>query len=370
MKPFQGLIATTLTVASLALAACTPSDGPTPREVRRDARADDVPILRLNESVITALGTPSPPEGFSMVSREPYTPGVIRPGDVISVQVFEASDDGMFSVDGTSSLSLGEYTVSPGGTVTLPFVGTVRVADNSAVGAQRIITRALQERAVDPQATVTVSVSATDNYTVQGNVASSGTYVLTPRGETVLDALAAAGGVQSNPSQTNITVRRGSENSSALLTQIISDPSQNIPLRPGDAVIVGGDEASYIADGAILSPGQFNFVEGQLSLAQAIAQAGGLQDSRANPNAVFVFRRMPAGESFLLEKRPGSERRLVTGDVIFQADYTSANGRLNASDFMLRDGDVVYVGNAPVSQFLKFFRIFDTPPEVPAPSTL
>ncbi|MBY5931955.1 polysaccharide export protein [Tateyamaria omphalii] len=370
MKSFRRFIAIPLVIASVALAACTPSDGPSPRDVRRDARAQDVPILSLNASVINALGTPRVSDDFSGVSRTPYTPGIIRPGDVISVQVFEDANEGMFSVDSTSSISLGDYTVSPGGTVTLPFVGTVRVAGNSAVGAQRIISRTLSERAVDPQATVTVSLSATDNYTVQGNVAAGGTYGLTPRGETLLDALAAAGGAQGDPNQTTVTVRRGAESRSTLLASIIADPSQNIPLRPGDAVIVGGGEASFIADGALSSPGEFTFAEGALSLGQAIAKAGGLQDSRANPNAVYVFRRMPVGESFVLERPSDGERRRITNDVIFHADYSSPTGRLNASDFMLRDGDVVYVGNAPLAQFLKFFRIFENPPEVPAPPTL
>ncbi|MEJ6395839.1 polysaccharide biosynthesis/export family protein [Gymnodinialimonas sp. 2305UL16-5] len=357
-----------LMAVTLGLAACGPRDGPSQGEVRRDARAADVPILPLNRSVINALGTPAPSEGFGHLTTMPYTPGVIRPGDAINVQVFETSDDGMFSVEGTSSLQLGEFVVSPDGTVSLPFIGAVRVAGNNNVGAQRLITNALRERAIDPQATVSVTVSATDNFTVQGNVGAGGTYPLTPRGETILDALASAGGTQGAPDQTNIILRRGGETRSALLSQILADPSQDVALRPGDAVIIGGGQASFIADGALSSPGEFNFVEGELTLAQAIAQAGGLQDSRANPNAVYVFRRMPPGESFLLEQPPGNPHIRVFGDVIFQADYTSPTARLDAGQFMLRDGDVVYVGNSPLAEFLKFFQIFERPPEIPAPS--
>ncbi|ABD55954.1 polysaccharide biosynthesis/export family protein [Jannaschia sp. CCS1] len=355
-----------LIAIALGLAACGPSDGPSQSQVRSDARAADVPILPLNRSVIAALGTSTPGEGFSHVSQVPYSPGVIRAGDVITVRVFETSDDGMFSVEDTSTLDLGEFVVSPDGYVSLPFVGAVRVAGNNATGAQRLITNALRESAVDPQATVSVTVSATDNYTVQGGVASGGTYQLTPRGETILDALASAGGAEGDPNETTITIRRGSDSRTELLSTLLADPSRDATLRPGDAVIVGGGQASFIADGALSSPGEFDFVEGQLTLAQAIARAGGLQDSRANPRAVYIFRRMPVGESFLLEQPPGNDPIRVAGDVIFQADYTSPTGRLDAGQFMLRDGDVLYVGNSPVSEFLKFFQIFERPPEIPA----
>ncbi|GFE50901.1 capsular polysaccharide biosynthesis protein [Roseobacter cerasinus] len=351
----------------LTLAACAQSDGPTPAEVRRDARAADVLILELAPDVIAALGTPKPPEGFVGFSSRSFVPGAIQPGDVIAVRVFEPSEDGVLSVVNSTALDLGEFVVSPAGTVMIPFVGHIRVAGNSVSAAQNTITQRLRENAIEPQAAVNIQVSPKSAFTVQGNVPQGGLFPLSARGERVLDAVAMAGGTQADPESTIVTVMRGSRSGRQIYAKLLSDPVQNIPLQPGDTVIVGGGGAKFIADGALNSTGEFDFVEGELSLSQAVAKAGGLQSARANPGAVFLFRRQPPGEFFRYRERSGTERNIY-GDVIFRADFDSPTERLTAQQFFLRDGDVLYVGNAALANFSKYFQIFNTPPEVPAPS--
>ena len=348
----------------LGLVACVPTDGPTPFQVEQDAVANDIPILRLSDTVITQLGTADQSFDFSSFTEGEYTPGVIMPGDVVSVAVFEGSDDGMFAVENASSLGLGEFAVSPSGTISLPFVGTIRVAGNTVTAAQRVITERLRQQAVEPFATVQITVNASDAVVVQGAVNDSGPVPLTPRGETVLDAIAAAGGATGDPADTIVTLTRGTHRHQQLLSVLFENPRQNVPLRPGDVISVGGGEASFIADGAMNLTGEFDFVEGEMSLAQAIAMAGGLLDSRADPSATYVFRRQGQGESFTLQEQDGTTRQ-VTGDLIFRVDYNNPRERLDAQEFQLRDGDIVYVGNSPVANFLKLFRIFSQPPEVP-----
>lgn len=353
----------------ITLAACVQSDGPTPREVRRDARAADVPILELAPDVIAALGTPTPPAGYVGFTSRAFTPGSIQPGDVIAVRVFETGDDGVFSVVNSGSLELGEFVVSPAGTVPIPFVGNIRVAGNTIAAAQNTITERLRETAIEPQATVNIQVSPNSSFTVQGDVPQGGLFPLSARGERVLDAVAVAGGTQTDPESTIITVTRGTLSGRQTYATLLSDPDQNIPLQPGDTVIVGGGGAKFIADGALNSTGEFDFVEGELSMAQAVAKAGGLQNARANPGAVFVFRRQPPGE-FFRYREVGGNVRDVYGDVIFQAEFDNPLERLTAQQFFLRDGDVLYVGNSALAEFSKYFQVFNTPPEVPAAPSL
>ncbi|WP_106743522.1 polysaccharide biosynthesis/export family protein [Yoonia maritima] len=351
--------------ACIGLAACAPADGPKTSQVIHQARQSDTPILQLNEGVVRALGTPHAGTGFQSLGTQSYVPGIIKPGDTISVTAFGTGNSGLFNASESATLPLGDFTVSQSGLVALPFAGTINVAGKSVSAAQNLITNKLRETAVDPYATVSISRMERDTYTVQGAVASAGVFTLTSRGENVLDGLANAGGASSDPDATVVTVLRQGRRGQEMLSNVISQDSRNIPLLPGDTLIVGGGDASFVADGALGSTGTFDFVEGALTLAGAVAQAGGLQDSRANPKSLFVFRRQPTGESFLLKSENG-EHRTVYGDVIFRVDYSNPAERLRANRFQLRDGDAIYVGNAPLANFSKYFQIFSRPPEIPA----
>ncbi|WP_299969531.1 polysaccharide biosynthesis/export family protein [uncultured Roseobacter sp.] len=351
--------------ACLGVLACAPADGPKTREVVSDARQSGTPILQLTDQVVRALGTPRASGGFQSLGAQRYVPGVIKPGDTIAVTAFGGSESGLFNPADSAMLNLGDFAVSQSGNVSLPFAGTINVGGKSISAAQQIITRKLRETAVDPYATVSITRKETDTYSVQGAVPAAGVFSLTSRGETVLDGLANAGGTVSAPDQTVVTVLRRGRRGQEILSNVITDTGRNIPLLPGDTVVVGGGDARFVADGALGATGTFDFVEGTTSLSDGIGQAGGLLDSRANPGSVFLFRRQPVGESFILQRRNGT-REIVTGDVIFRIDYSSPGERLRANQFQLRDGDAIYVGNAPLANFSKYFQIFSRPPEVPA----
>lgn len=204
----------------------------------------------------------------------------------------------------------------------------------------------------------------TDVVTVQGSVASPGAVPLTARGERVLDVVAQSGGAEGDPAVTTITVIRGGHSATALLADLRRVPSQNVPLQPGDTVIVGGAEASVLADGAVVAPGPIPFVPGALTLQDAVAQAGGLSARRAQPEDVFVFRRQPPGESFLLRQRDGGIRT-VTGDVIIRADFADPSDQLDAAQFQMRDGDVLYVGEEALARFGRAFALARGASQVP-----
>lgn len=354
-------------LAVAAIAACAPSDGPSPRNVVSKARQNEIPILPLSERVVTALGAPQAGVGLGQFGSGSYVPGVIKPGDTVAVSVFDTGEAGLFSAETSSNVDLGEYVVSPGGTISLPFAGTLNIAGRSTASAQEIVTGKFRESSVNPYAAVRIARKDTDSYTVQGGVNAGGQFGLTARSERVLDAIAAAGGATGSPDESVVTLIRGGQTGRQVLADIMASPSDNVALQPGDVVVVSGGQASFMADGAVGSTGEFHFVEGNKSLAQAIAQAGGLSDSRSNPRAVFVFRRLAPGETIGVETRNGKNRRFVTGDVIFRANFKDAAERMRANRFQMRDGDAIYVGNAPLANFSKYFQIFNTPPELPAP---
>ncbi|NJM81989.1 MAG: polysaccharide export protein [Tabrizicola sp.] len=348
------------------LVACAPADGPTTGGVTARADREDVPILSITPNVIAALGSAKAKPGLGRIGGGSYRSGVIRPGDTVSVTVFDTGEQGIFSASDSSSIALGDFVVSESGSIGLPFVGTINIGGMSTIAAQNAVTERLRSNAVNPYAAVNITRKESDSFSVQGAVANSGVFPLSARQERVLDAIALAGGAQGDPNGTLVSVLRGGSSGQQTLAQIMSHPSENVGLLPGDVVIVGGGEASFIADGALVSTGEFNFVEGDLSLAQGVAMAGGLSDARSNPRAVFVFRQLAEGE-FIRLREPNDSLRDVTGTVIFRANFSDPVERLRAGKFQMRDGDVLYVGNAPLANIAKFFQIFRRPPEIPAP---
>lgn len=352
-------------LAVAAIAACAPSDGPTPRNVVSNARKHEIPILPLSEQVVAALGSGGSGSGLSGFGSRSYVPGIIKPGDIISVSVFDTGETGLFSASTSSNVDLGEYAVSPAGTISLPFVGTMNVGGRSTTSAQEAVTAKFRETSVNPYATVQIARKDTDAYSVQGGVREGGLYSLTARSERVLDGIAAAGGSVDAPEEAVVTLIRGGHSGKEMLADIMRSPSDNVALQPGDTIVVSGGEASFTAEGALVSTGEFRFVEGHKSLGQAIAQAGGLSDARSNPRAVFVFRRLAPGESIVVQDHKG-ERRVATGDLVFRANFKDTIERMRANRFQMRDGDAIYVGNAPLANFSKYFQIFNTPPETPA----
>lgn len=352
------------TVCLSFIAACAPTDGPSTTNVVNNAKRQEIPILQINDNTLRGLGDISNGSGLVSLASGSYLPGVIKPGDTISVTLFDTGETGMFEVGSSGSLALGEYTVSNNGTVDLPFAGALNIGGRSAAAAQSIITRKLRENSVNPSASVSISRKETDRYSVQGAVGTPGVFSLSAAQERVLQGIALAGGSNTAPEDTLVTLIRGGNRASQPLSDVISEPNANISLLPGDTIIVGGGAANFIAEGALVSTGDFDFVEGGLTLAKAISMAGGLQNSRANPRSVFVLRQLAPGESFVVEDTAGN-RRTITESAIFRANYRDPSEILRANKFLMKDGDVLYVGDAPLAKFAKFFQIFESPPEIP-----
>ncbi len=77
---------------------------------------------------------------------------------------------------------------------------------------------------------------------------------------------------------------------------------------------------------------------------------GGLNTGFADPKGVFVFRNEPADIANSVLGRSD-----LTGDqrMVYVLDLTEPTGMFNARDFVIRDGDTVFVTEAPYVQWQK-----------------
>ena len=87
----------------------------------------------------------------------------------------------------------------------------------------------------------------------------------------------------------------------------------------------------------------------EISAMEAIAMVGGLSTNLADPTGVFILRDEPMSVA----------RRVLGQDVYgdqrmaYVLDLTRPNGLFLARDFLIRDGDTVYVTEAPYVQWQK-----------------
>jgi polysaccharide biosynthesis/export protein len=250
---------------------------------------------------------------------------------------------------------LPEQTVDRDGSINIPFAGRIKVAGLTPQGAEQLIEARLRGKANLPEVLVRVTRALSSTVTIVGEVQSSLRMPLTPGGERVLDALAAAGGVRQPVSKMTLQVTRGSTFHSMPLESIIRDPRQNVPLHPGDVVTALFQPLSFTALGATGKNEEVAFEAQGISLVQALARSGGLNDSRSDARGVFVFR-LEAKDAFdgSLPGKPTLDGRVP---VVYRIDLKDPRSFFVMQTFPMADKDVLYVSNAPAAELQKFLNL-------------
>lgn len=298
---------------------------------------------------------------------------LIGSGDVIDVSIWEAPPAMLFGAaglemtasssssapGGARATSFPEQMVNRAGDISIPFLGAVHVAGRSTQAVQADIVRRLRGKAHDPQVIVRVIRNATTTVTVVGEVNNSLRMPLTSRGEHLLDALGAAGGVRQPVGKMTIQITRGNVLETMPLDAVIRDPRQNILLQPNDVVTALFQPYSFTVLGATSLNQELNFEGTGLTLAQAMGRVGGLQDQRANPRGVFIFRyEDPATlEPGRLPIALSQDGRVPT---IYHVDMKKPESFFLAQNFQVRDKDILYVSNAPLADVQKFVSILSS----------
>lgn len=359
MKPQSSRVAriAALVAALAVVSSCgLPRVGPTKKEIFAGSvqREGDAFIVSVNDRVTQATAV-VPALGFSEEFKRAGQLGsdTIRPGDTLGITVWENVDDpllGTGGATGSGAATLAEIQVDGSGHIFIPYAGRIRAAGNSPEAIRRIITAKLEEQTPDPQ--VEVRRMAGDGATVSlvGAVGGQGVYAIERPTRTLTTMLARAGGISISPEIAQVTVIRGDKRSKVWLQDLYQNPELDIALRGGDRILVEEDTRRFTALGATGGQSQVQFERQTLSAVEAIAQVGGLSTSSADPTGVFVFRNEPAEIANIVLGRndlQGAQR------LVYVLDLTKPNGMFLARDFSIRDGDTLYVTEAPFTQWNK-----------------
>ncbi|MEG9460271.1 polysaccharide biosynthesis/export family protein, partial [Methylobacterium ajmalii] len=236
-------------------------------------------IIDVDAAVVEALrGRPLDSLLASFGDRRPSVQPVIGVGDAVTVTIWEAGSGGLFSAPmmgglstGSKSSSIPEQIVARDGTISVPYAGRIKVAGKRAPDVQAQIEQELAGKAIQPQVLLTVNSPLSTSVTVLGEAAAAGgggarlaaasrggpvsnlgggRVPLTEKGDRLLDVIATAGGVAAPVNETFVRLSRGSTTATVPLTAIVSNPRENIFLRPGDTLTLVRDPQTFLAVGA------------------------------------------------------------------------------------------------------------------------
>lgn len=344
-----------LAVLLVSTAACgLPRSGPNKAEIFKGSvlREGDAFIVSVNPRVTRATAV-IPALGFSSAFQKAGVVGsdTISPGDTLGLTIFEnVRDDPLLGNTGQRVSALTEVQVDGQGYIFVPYAGRIKAAGQTPDGLRQAITRKLDAQTPDPQVSVQRLAGDGSAVSVSGAVGANGVYPIERPTRTLSAMIARAGGVAIEPEVAIIRVTRGRQTGKVWLQDLYANPSLDIALRPGDKIVVERDTRAFVALGATGAQNRVPFETQTLSAIEAIAIVGGLNTSLADPTGVFVFRNEPAEIANAVLGRTD-----LQGDqrMVYVLDLTQPTGMFEARDFIVRDGDTVYVTEAPYVQWQK-----------------
>ena len=352
---------TTTITAALLLSGCAslPSSGPTGVEVRRGAAAQ-----RGFHYVLVQVEAPAQIPAESDLSkaavlnlvRQPTD--LLGPGDVLNVTIYEAgvalfgnsglragAQQGTATFDPSSTAEkLPPMRVDDEGFIKVPFVGQVRAAGRTAGEVQAVIQQGLRGMSQDPQVLVSIQESITNSVIMAGEVGRPGRFVLATNRESLSDAIALAGGYRGAAKDAVARIQRDGDTFEIRMSDLLDAPNEDVRVAPGDRITLVSRPQSFSVLGAPNRADDIVFPRSRLSLAQAVALAGGANPNQGDAAAIFVFRyvRLP----------DGSEQPTV-----YQLNMMRPGSYLLSQRFLMQDRDVLYIGNARANQLTKFVQL-------------
>ena len=351
-----------LLLAGLLLGGCVglPSSGPTGNVIRKSANVADAPFPYTLVDVVDTSALPALPERVvpTLVEAARQPTDLLGAADVINVIVYEAGvtlfgGSGATSAAGSASIGLPVGStaerlpvmrIDDSGYIRVPFVGRVRAAGRTIAELQVAIQNGLRGKSQSPQVLVTIADSVSNSIILGGEVVRPGRLVLTTNRESLSDAIALGGGYKGQAKDAVARIERNGSTFEMRLSDLLDLPQEDVRVAPGDRITVISRPQSFSVLGAANRAEEITFPRSNLSLAQAVALSGGSNANQGDPSAIYVFRTVRTAD--------GKDQATV-----YNVNMMRPGAYLLSQRFMMRDRDVLFVGNARANQLTKFVQL-------------
>nr|WP_255209822.1 polysaccharide biosynthesis/export family protein [Sphingobium xenophagum] len=281
---------------------------------------------------------------------------MVGPGDILDISIYEAGVT-LFASNSNAS-PLAQMTNNPGvqvqklpptriddqGDIAIPYAGTLHVAGLTTGEIEANIRNALRRLSQNPQVIVTLGETITNSIIIGGEVAKPGRLVLHTNRESLSDVIALAGGYRGNSKDLMARIMRGTSHADVRINDMVENPALDVRMRPGDRLMLVDDPRTYSILGASGRVEQVPFRRSSVSLAEAVATAGGTNPNLGDPAAIFLFR--------YTQDKQGKEV-----PVVYHLNMMQTGSYFLAQKFTMQDKDVLYFGNAAANQPSKLVQL-------------
>ena len=353
---------------AVAASGCSymPTNGPANYDVRSGpGHPDSLPygLVKITPQVLGILANNEPRLATAFADRR--VPSEIRfgVGDIVSVTIYEAAAGGLFipaeaGVRPGNFVTLPNQAVDANGNITVPYTSGIRAKGLTPPQVAQLIVNALKNRAIEPQAVVSLVDQRTSLVSVLGDVKTASRFPASAAGEHLLDAITRAGGPVSQGFDEWVMLERGGRREIVPFGALVYEPANNIYVHADDTIFLYREPQTFLGFGATGSSvtavnKQYPFDAWRISLAEAVAKAAGLDDTRAEPKGIFLYR----GESRSVAEQLGVNVLQFDSPVIpviYNLDLRDPAGYFLATKFQMRNKDVLYVSNATTTEIAKF----------------
>ncbi|WP_042261871.1 polysaccharide biosynthesis/export family protein [Paraburkholderia heleia] len=316
-------------------------------------------VLQQAQAAAAQPKAPLPPSKFASAADYVYH---IAPQDILGVTVFDHPElstpqGSTFSTGGNTTQTVGQaltqpytnalpgqadpygQTVARDGTIFFPFVGRIMAAGKTPGQIRDQLAAGLGPYVKNPQVDVRVLAYRSQKVQITGDVKTPGPLSMSDVPLTLVDAITRSGGTTDNADINRVRLTRNGKLYILDANRMLDggDSTQNVLLQNGDVInIPDRSDSRVFVMGEVKTPLQTNLIRGNLTIADALTQAGGILDTDANPRQIFVMRGM--------KDNP-------TQPEIYRLDMTKPDAIMLSSQFQLKPLDVVYVGTAASATF-------------------